>query len=109
MLRTDGGYGVPGMPGNGGQFIGNRPLAPGSSPYAEPSRDYLRDRYPFGKPPQPPEPRQEQLPVQLQLPLAGSSNLPNAIGNMAGLANAQFYGGPQMGQMPAGFQGKYVS
>jgi hypothetical protein len=45
-----------------------------------------------------------------QLPLAyGSSNLPNAIGNMGGMQNAQFFGGPQLGQMPAGFQGKYVS
>lgn len=45
-----------------------------------------------------------------QLPMAfGSSNLPGAIGNMGGIQNAQFFGGPQLGQMPAGFQGKYVS
>ena len=45
-----------------------------------------------------------------QLPMAyGSSNLPGAIGNMGGMQNAQFFGGPQLGQMPAGFQGKYVS
>jgi hypothetical protein len=25
------------------------------------------------------------------------------------MQNAQFFGGPQLGQMPAGFQGKYVS
>ena len=44
-----------------------------------------------------------------QLPMAyGSSNLPGAIGNMGGI-NAQLFGGPQLGQMPAGFQGKYVS
>jgi len=28
----------------------------------------------------------------------GSSNLPGAIGNMAGVANAQFFEGPQLGQ-----------
>lgn len=34
-----------------------------------------------------------------QLPMAfGSSNLPGAVGNMAGLANAQFFEGPQLGQ-----------
>jgi hypothetical protein len=38
-----------------------------------------------------------------QLPLAG-------IGNVGGMiTNAQFYNGPQMGQMPAGFQNKIVS
>jgi hypothetical protein len=34
-----------------------------------------------------------------QLPMAfGSSNLPGAAGNMAGVANAQFFEGPQLGQ-----------
>lgn len=34
-----------------------------------------------------------------QLPMAfGSSNLPGAVGNMGGLANAQFFEGPQLGQ-----------
>lgn len=40
-----------------------------------------------------------------QLPLAG---VMGGMGNMAGMLNAQLYGGPQMGQMPAGFQGKSV-
>ena len=45
-----------------------------------------------------------------QLPLAqGFGSLPGAIGNMGGIQNAQFYLGPQLGQIPAGFQGKYVS
>jgi hypothetical protein len=47
-----------------------------------------------------------------QLPLAGvpgSSNLPGAIGNMGGLANAGFYYGPQAGQLPQGFAGKTLS
>ena len=30
----------------------------------------------------------------------GSSNLPAAIGNMGGIANAQFFEGPQLGQAP---------
>ena len=53
-----------------------------------------------------------QLP---QVMAPGSSNLPAAIGNMGGiqnaefLANAQFFRGPQFGQIPPGFQGKYVS
>lgn len=35
-----------------------------------------------------------------QLPMAfGSSNLPGAVGNMGGLANAQFFEGPQLGQV----------
>lgn len=35
-----------------------------------------------------------------QLPMAfGSSNLPGAAGNMAGMANAQFFDGPQLGQV----------
>jgi hypothetical protein len=50
------------------------------------------------------------MPGGPQLPMAyGSSNLPGAIGNMGGLQNAQFYMGPQFGQVPTGFQGKYVS
>jgi hypothetical protein len=40
-----------------------------------------------------------------QLPLAG---VMGGMGNVAALTNAQFYGGPQMGQVPAGFQGKSV-
>lgn len=50
-----------------------------------------------------------------QLPLAfGSSNLPGAVGNMAGIANSTFYAGPQFNQpgnvsLPAGFQNKMVS
>ena len=50
-----------------------------------------------------------------QLPLAlGSSNLPAAVGNMAGIVNATPYAGPPF-NVPfdpttlGGFQGKYVS
>lgn len=47
-----------------------------------------------------------------QLPLAGipgSSNLPGAIGNMGGLANAGLFYGPQYGQALQGFAGKTLS
>jgi len=44
------------------------------------------------------------FPLSLQNNMQGA-----AMGNMAGLTNAQFYGGPQMGQqVPPGFQNKMV-
>ena len=53
-----------------------------------------------------PGPKQMPGSAPLGLPMAmGSSNLPNAIGNMAGLANAQFYKGPQLGQAGLYFGG----
>jgi hypothetical protein len=53
-----------------------------------------------------PGPKQMPGSAPLGLPMAmGSSNLPNAIGNMAGLANAQFYRGPQLGQAGLYFGG----
>jgi hypothetical protein len=76
MLRTDGGYGVPGMPGNGGVYMAGNPsfdIGPRS-----PFKGMTREQ-------------------------------PGAVGNMGGIQNAQFFGGPQMGQVPPGFQGKYVS
>ena len=110
MFRVYGGQPV--EMGNAGAVAGRIPPgpAPGSSPYTEPSRQFLQERYPFNRPPVPAQqPAPPMRPVQLELPLAGSSNLPAALGNMAGMANSQFYMGPQFGQMPAGFQGKYVS
>lgn len=43
--------------------------------------------------------------------LSGYNNIPGAPGNAAGIANAQFYNGPQYGQaqMPVGFAGKTLS
>jgi hypothetical protein len=100
MFRVYGGQPV-GM-GNAGAIAGKVPSAPGSSPYSEFPKEYLQQRNPFGAPPVPQAPQQAPqpgVPVQLELPLAmGSSNLPNAIGNMAGVANSQFYRGPQLGQ-----------
>ena len=179
MLRTDGGYGVPGMPGNTGAFntgartpsissddmealmqgIRGIPTSPRFNPNelnVKPSPGYLsnpnynpfhheqdRDRFilhdprsgvannpnplqdprfkiqggesPYRQPVLPTERSPEEdipflLPGQPQLPMAyGSSNLPGAVGNMGGIQNAQFFRGPQMGQVPPGFQGKYVS
>jgi len=151
MLRTDGGYNVPGMPGNGAAVRFNPAdlnVQPGPGYFANPNyspflQDQDRDRFilhdprsgvagnpnplqdprfkvqggesPYRQPVLPKERSPEEdipffLPGQPQLPMAyGSSNLPAAIGNMGGVQNAQFFGGPQLGQMPAGFQGKYVS
>ncbi len=50
------------------------------------------------------------MPGGPQLPLALQNNMQGAaFGNMAGVLNSQFYGGPQLGQVPAGFQNKIVS
>ena len=155
MLRTDGGYGLPGMPGNGAtvspaaKFNPNQlnvqPMPgymnmPGYNPF---QFEQDRDRFilhspqsgvagnPFGpgfvipgKGPvkQPVLPGEDKGAVEgvygtpgpkpmpgsapLGLPMAmGSSNLPNAIGNMAGVANSQFYRGPQLGQAGLYFGG----
>jgi hypothetical protein len=130
IVRTDGGYGVPGMPGNSG---GINPLAFMQGQYGQPMPGYemagnpfgssfvIPNKKPAGQPVLPGEnrrmiegvygsPQPRPMPGAPALPMAfGSSNLPNAIGNMGGMANAQFYNGPQMGQPPQGFQGKYVS
>ena len=52
-----------------------------------------------------------QLPTVMS---PGSSNLPGAVGNMQGVANAGLYGGPQLNQpgnvsLPNGFVNKMVS
>lgn len=159
MFRTDGGYNVPGMPGNGAAVRFNPAdlnFQPGPGYFANPNyspflQDQDRDRFILHDPRsgvaggpsfdinrtpgslggrsgeqlrrlyEGGTQQNEKLNEELrrrgimpgagpQLPLAyGSSNLPGAIGNMGGIQNAQFFGGPQLGQMPAGFQGKYVS
>jgi len=47
------------------------------------------------------------MPGGPQLPLV--MGIPGAPGNAAGMANAGFYAGPQFGQLPQGFQNKFVS
>lgn len=49
----------------------------------------IRQRYPGAFTPQAAQPNVQP---------GGSSNLPGAVGNMAGMANAQFFEGPQLGQ-----------
>jgi len=116
-MLTDGGYGVPGMPGNFPTNLGN--LIAGSpsftigprSPFKGMSREQLEELKKFDDRPQDLQKYYDRINNPgPQLPMAyGSSNLPAAIGNMGGLQNAQFFGGPQLGQIPVGFQGKYVS
>jgi hypothetical protein len=108
---------VPGAPGNllaGGPSFDIRR---GSGALGGRSGEQLRRLYEGGT--QQNEKLNEELrqrgimPGGPQLPLAfgafGSSNLPGAVGNMQGMANAQFYGGPQLGQVPPGFDNKIVS
>jgi len=114
MLRTDGGYGVPGMPGNFGgmnpalmQFSQNQylPSSPNFGVAGNPfgSDFVIPNKKPAGQPTLPGEnrrmienvygsPRPQMIPGATALPMAfGSSNLPNAIGNMGGLQQAGYY------------------
>jgi len=87
---------VPGAPGNllaglsfpiqGGSSIG-KPLLPNFKELKGDKRD-------------PSFPPEENIPRYLlqQASIPGSSNLPGAVGNMGGLAKAQFFEGPQLGQ-----------
>lgn len=72
-----------------GKKPGGQPVLPGES------KEAIEGVY--GRPV--PRPLPNTFPLGLPMAM-GSSNLPNAIGNMGGLASVQ---------MPAGFQGKYVS
>jgi len=94
---------VPGAPGNlRASSIPRGPHTPLPSPGWNPGMN------PAGSPGFRPSPLYEQIlpdgrrvPFTQSLgpPLAfGSSNLPGAVGNMGGLANAQFFEGPQLGQ-----------
>jgi hypothetical protein len=112
MFRVYGGQPV-GM-GNAGAMLAGNPFGagfviPGNRPVGQPvlpgeNKEDVENIYGI------PGPRPMPGNAPLGLPMAmGGSNLPAAIGNMGGMANAQFYRGPQMGQLPQGFQGKYVS
>jgi hypothetical protein len=69
------------------QYVDERRLNKRLEPYGGSILEFLRQRNPANK----------------------GASLPGTPGNFGGLQNAQFYGGPQMGQMPAGFQNKFVS
>jgi len=95
MLRTDGGYGVPGMPGNGGAYMAGNPsfdIGP-RSPFKGMSREQLEELKRFDDRPQDLQQYYDRMNAPgPQLPFAGipgSSNLPGAIGNMGGMQVAQ--------------------
>ena len=114
---------VPGAPGNLGNMAGGPSfdIRRGAGALGGRSGEQLRRLYEGGT--QQNEKLNEELrqrgimPGGPQLPLAGipgSSNLPGAVGNIQGIANAGFFGGPQFNQpgnvsLPAGFQNKMVS
>ena len=125
------GAGVPGAPGNlmaGGNFMvgpgnggvytaGNPSFDIGPrSPFKGMTRDQLEELKRFDDRPQDLQRYYDRINAPgPQLPLAqGFGSFPGAIGNMGGIQDGQFYLGPQLGQVPvsqvpAGFQGKYVS
>jgi hypothetical protein len=104
---------VPGAPGN--LLAGSPSFQIGPrSPFKGMSREALEELKQFDDRPQDLQRYYEQQnnPGPRLFPLAGipgSSNLPGAVGNMQGMVNAQFYGGPQLGQIPPGFDNKIVS
>jgi hypothetical protein len=102
---------VPGAPGNllAGNPFGSEFVIPGKKPMGRPvlpgeNRKDIEGVY--GRPG--PQPMPGSMPLGLPMAMGGS-NLPAAIGNMAGMMSPQFYQNPQYTQIPAGFQGKYVS
>ena len=73
------------FPIRGGASVG-RPLLPNQKELKGDKRD-------------PSFPPEEAIPLRLPLAgIPGSSNLPGAVGNMQGVANAGLYGGPQFNQ-----------
>jgi hypothetical protein len=71
------------FPIRGGASVG-KPLLPNQKELKGDKRD-------------PSFPPEEAIPLRLPLAgIPGSSNLPGAIGNMQGVANATFFGGPQI-------------
>ena len=104
MFRTDGGYGVPGMPGNAGQFLAGNPFGPGfvipgKKPVGQPvlsgeNKEAVEGVY--GTPG--PKPMPGSTPFGLPMAM-GSSNLPNALpgapGNSAGMYMSLLPGGEQ--------------
>jgi hypothetical protein len=77
-----------------GKKPGGQPVLPGEN------KEAIEGVY--GRPG--PQPMRGISPMGLPMAM-GSSNLPNAIGNMAGVANSQFYKGPQLGQAGLYFGG----
>ncbi len=102
---------VPGAPGNilagtfgvGGGFDipqQRKSPAPGSGPQLNPLQQTPARVFPQSQPG-----REGAIDVRFRQALGG---MPGAIGNLAGMANSQFYMGPQKGQMLQGFGNKMV-
>lgn len=92
-----------GVAGNpfGADFVvpGQRPN-PGAGPQLNPLQQPPARVFPRNQPG-----REGAIDVQFRQAM----NLPGAAGNLGGIANQQFFYGPQYGQVPAGFQNKMVS
>ena len=103
MFRYGGMSSVPGAPGN---------LMAGSPGYV-PSESQIQDRlfrYGLHNTPLGDELKQKNQNFRNRYPnIFSQAQGMQSAGNMAGLANAQFYMGPQFGQAPANFDAKYVS
>ena len=107
---------VPGAPGNfpENSLAGSPSFEIGPrSPFKGMSREQLEELKKFDDRPEDLQRYYDRINAPgPRLPLAGipgSSNLPGAIGNMGGIQNAQFFGGPQLGQLPAGFVNKTLA
>lgn len=104
-IRTDGAYSTPGMPGN---LAGN----PFSSDFVIPQQKRPATGGPQLNPLQQTPTRvfpKDQPGREGALDVIFRQAAGQGIGNMQGLLNAQFYGGPQLGQVPPGFVNKMVS
>jgi len=113
MLRLSGESGIAGAVGNLMASDPSFKIGP-RSPFKGMPREQLEELKKFDDRPQDLEDYYRRLnaPGPQPFPLAGipgSSNLPGAIGNMGGLANAGLFYGPQYGQALQGFAGKTLS
>ena len=103
-------FGLPPAPGNQTPLAGNpfgsdfvipqqRQQVPGAGPQLNPLQQTPAMVFPKDQPG-----REGAIDVRFRQ----AFNVPGAPGNLAAVTNSQFYGGPQQGQMPPGFQNKMV-
>jgi hypothetical protein len=113
MIRYYGESNVPGAPGQsflaGGNFMGGQ----GSQINPEAFKRDSRQQKIYNKGVGTDNPNEKEIFLRRtgpQLPLAQGMPGMMAMGNVGALVdNSQFYMGPQLGQMPVGFQNKFVS
>lgn len=110
-MMYGGGINIPGAPGNvGGMVAGSPGYFMGDQQVQDRLFKYGMQNTPRGQDIQRRiENIRQQYPNAFGPQASMYGALPGNAGNMAGIANAQFFGGPQMGQVPAGFVGKTVS